>query len=81
MVPHKYFTISFDDGLEQDKKLIKLMKQYGISGTFNLNTGLFGQRRWLECSKDFRYQEVEQKNPENDSFTYEDFRIPADEIA
>lgn len=81
MAFHKYFTVSFDDGLEQDKKLIKLMKQYGISGTFNLNAGLFGERKWLERSGEFGYQEVERVNPENVSFTYEDFRIPADEIA
>ena len=40
----KYFTLSFDDGLEQDKRIIALMKQYGLKGTFNLNSGLFGQR-------------------------------------
>lgn len=25
----KYFTLSFDDGLEQDKRVIQLMRQYG----------------------------------------------------
>jgi peptidoglycan/xylan/chitin deacetylase (PgdA/CDA1 family) len=40
----KYFTLSFDDGVEQDKKIIGLMKQYGLRGTFNLNAGLFGYR-------------------------------------
>ena len=40
----KYFTLSFDDGLEQDKRVIRLMKQYGLKGTFNLNAGLFGAR-------------------------------------
>ena len=40
----KYFTLSFDDGLEQDKRVIRLMKQYGLKGTFNLNAGLFGVR-------------------------------------
>ena len=33
----KYFTLSFDDGLEQDKRVIRLMRQYGLKGTFNLN--------------------------------------------
>ena len=31
----KYFTLSFDDGLEQDKRVIRLMRQYGLKGTFN----------------------------------------------
>ena len=43
----KYFTISYDDGLEQDEKLIALMKQYGIRGTFNLSGGLFGKRSYI----------------------------------
>ena len=29
----KYFTLSFDDGLEQDKRVIQLMRQYGLKGT------------------------------------------------
>lgn len=40
----KYFTVSFDDGLEQDKKTLEVMRKYGIRGTFNLNSGLFGQK-------------------------------------
>ena len=40
----KYFTLSFDDGVEQDKKIIALMKQYGLKGSFNLNAGLFGYK-------------------------------------
>ena len=47
MAFHKYLTFSFDDGLEQDKKLIKLMKKYGLKGTFNLNAGLFGKKDWV----------------------------------
>ena len=43
----KYFTVSFDDGLEQDKKLISLMNQYGIKGTFNLNSGCMGRQQWM----------------------------------
>jgi peptidoglycan/xylan/chitin deacetylase (PgdA/CDA1 family) len=46
MAYKKFFTLSFDDGIEHDKRLIALMKQYGLSGTFNLNAGLFG-----ECHK------------------------------
>ena len=31
------FTISYDDGVASDLRLMELMKQYGIRGTFNLN--------------------------------------------
>lgn len=37
----KAFTMSYDDGVEQDCKLIELMDQNGLKGTFNLNSGLF----------------------------------------
>lgn len=38
---NRCLTISYDDGVEQDRRLISLMKQYGIAGTFNLDSGLF----------------------------------------
>ncbi len=37
----KVFTLSFDDGVEQDIRLVSIMKARGITGTFNLNSGLF----------------------------------------
>ena len=46
----KYFTLSFDDGLEQDKKVLELMKKYGLRGTFNLNSGMFGQQLFRNVS-------------------------------
>lgn len=36
-------TLSYDDGVEQDVKLIDMMNQYGLKGTFNLNSGLYNQ--------------------------------------
>ncbi len=33
----KAFTMSYDDGVEQDIRLIEIMKKYGVKGTFNLN--------------------------------------------
>ena len=32
-------TLSYDDGVEQDIKLIEIMNKYGLKGTFNLNSG------------------------------------------
>lgn len=42
---NKYFTISYDDGVSQDARIVALMKEYGIRGTFNLNSGMFGTTR------------------------------------
>ena len=39
----KAFTASYDDGTIFDRDLIKLMNEYGIKGTFNLNSSLFGK--------------------------------------
>lgn len=38
----KAVTISFDDGMLQDIRLIELMNKYGLKGTFNLNSERFG---------------------------------------
>ena len=35
----KTFTMSYDDGVEQDIRLIELMRRHGIKGTFNISSG------------------------------------------
>ena len=37
----KALTLSYDDGVEQDVKLIEIMRKNGLKGTFNLNSGLY----------------------------------------
>jgi len=37
----KAITFSFDDGIEQDKRLIPLFDRYSLRATFNINSGLF----------------------------------------
>lgn len=44
----KAVTLSYDDGVEEDIRLIEIMKQYGLKGTFNVNAG-------LEIEEDFEY--------------------------
>lgn len=39
----KAVTLSYDDGVEQDQKLIEIMRRYGLKGTFNVNSGLCGK--------------------------------------
>lgn len=43
----KFFAWSFDDGLEQDKKIVEILKQYNMGGTFHLNSGLFGDKTYI----------------------------------
>lgn len=37
----KAFTMSYDDGVETDIRLIEIMDRNGLKGTFNINSGLF----------------------------------------
>ncbi len=37
----KALTLSYDDGVEQDARLIEVMDRHGLKGTFNLNSGLY----------------------------------------
>jgi len=41
----KAFTASYDDGTIHDRRLVEIFNQYGIRGTFNLNSGFFGVER------------------------------------
>lgn len=42
----KAFTLSYDDGVVADKKLLLIMDKYGLKGTFNLNSKLFDCKDW-----------------------------------
>jgi peptidoglycan/xylan/chitin deacetylase (PgdA/CDA1 family) len=44
----KAITFSFDDGITQDIRLIELFNQYGLKGTFNLNSERLGKAFTLE---------------------------------
>lgn len=37
----KALTLSYDDGVEQDMRLVEIMNKHGLKGTFNLNSGLY----------------------------------------
>lgn len=44
----KAFNISYDDGVIQDVRFVNLLNQYGLKGTFNLNSGLMKQEfEWV----------------------------------
>jgi peptidoglycan/xylan/chitin deacetylase (PgdA/CDA1 family) len=38
----KALTFSYDDGVTQDRRLIKILNKYGLKATFNINSGLLG---------------------------------------
>lgn len=37
---HKALTMSYDDGREEDRRLVSIFNKNGIKGTFNLNAGI-----------------------------------------
>lgn len=39
----KALTLSYDDGVIQDKRLVETLKPYGIKATFNINSGKFSE--------------------------------------
>lgn len=43
----KYFVWSFDDGLEQDKRIIEILRSFNMGATFNLNSGLYGKEQMI----------------------------------
>lgn len=47
----KAFTLSYDDGVTQDIRLIELLNKYKVKATFNLNAGLFGQQGTVSAGK------------------------------
>lgn len=54
---NKAFTLSYDDGIESDKRLLEIINYYGIKCTFNLNSGLIGDGgSWM--NKDFEVRRL-----------------------
>lgn len=53
----KAFTLSYDDGVTQDKRLIELFDKYHVKGTFNLGYGVLG----LKSSGPFNISKVEKE--------------------
>lgn len=39
----KALTLSYDDGVDTDYRLIEIMKKHNIKGTFNINSGLYAK--------------------------------------
>lgn len=55
----KALTLSYDDGVTQDERLINLMRAYGIKGTFNINAGLAGHNdRLIQSGIDVSHYKI-----------------------
>ncbi len=48
---HKVLTMSYDDGRQEDRRLVELFDRYGIRGTFNLNGGIQGDEKRIPQSE------------------------------
>lgn len=47
----KAFNVTYDDGVQQDVRFVKLLNQYGLKGTFNLNSALAASEfEWIHES-------------------------------
>lgn len=47
----KCFTLSYDDGVTQDERLLEIINTAGVKATFNLNPGLFGEEGKVSAGK------------------------------
>ncbi len=54
----KALTLSYDDGVKQDVRLIEIMVKNGLKGTFNINTGMFndGERYLNRMTEEEAYK-------------------------
>jgi len=51
----KAFTLSYDDGVGQDIRLIEIFNKYGLKATFNLNSGLQSESNmWVNNGKEIK---------------------------
>lgn len=48
----KAVTLSYDDGVRDDIQLVSIMNEYGLKGTFNINSGMFGDGNGSRLSPD-----------------------------
>lgn len=48
---HKVVTFSYDDGKDQDRRLVALFNAHGLKGTFHLNAGMLGTPGRLDADE------------------------------
>ena len=70
---NKALTFSYDDGVTQDVRLIKLFNKYNLKGTFNLNSEFLGQPGSLV--RDGVRINHAKNNPEDIKYIYEGHEV------
>lgn len=50
----KCLTLSYDDGVINDRRLVALMRKYGLKGTFNINSGEYADAEYDDYRKNHR---------------------------
>ncbi|PYI52143.1 polysaccharide deacetylase family protein [Paenibacillus flagellatus] len=76
----KAVTFSYDDGREQDRRLVAIFNRYGIRATFHLNSGKLGEDRYVredEVESLYRGHEVSAHTVTHPFLT----EVPAERIA
>lgn len=59
----KAVTFSYDDGVEQDMRLVELFNEYGVKATFNINSGIqTGANVFTEKSSGITIRRMNQKD-------------------
>ncbi|MZQ85307.1 polysaccharide deacetylase family protein [Paenibacillus sp. 5J-6] len=48
---HKALTLSYDDGRIHDRRLVGKLNEYGIKGTFHLNSGFLGKEGYISAEE------------------------------
>ncbi len=48
---HKVLTLSYDDGKDDDRRLVEIFNKYGIKATFNLNSGMADMKGRIPTSE------------------------------
>lgn len=59
---NKAVTFSYDDGVEQDRRLVELFNKYGMKATFNINSGIqTGANVFVERNSGISVRRMNQK--------------------
>ena len=68
----KAFNITYDDGILQDERFVALLNQYGIKGTFNLNSQLMQEEfSWIHPNG----MEVKRLSPDRAKYLYDGHEV------
>ncbi|OOM81510.1 polysaccharide deacetylase [Clostridium puniceum] len=57
----KALTLSYDDGITQDKRLVSIFNQYALKATFNINSGIQSEENyWINKGKKIQRMNIDE---------------------